>query len=127
MTRSALDRIRDIHNAVEAIRTFERSGRDEAMVFDAVRMRLLEMGEAVNGIPASLRESEAAIPWQQIIGMRNWMAHRYFDTVHAYVWTTVDSDLDPLVAALDRIANRLDTSVPADPETAELPADDPNR
>lgn len=39
--------------------------------------------------------------------MRNWMAHRYFDTVHAYVWATVDHDLDPLVAALDRMADRL--------------------
>ena len=85
------------------------------MVFDAVRMRLLEIGEAVNGIPASLRESEPAVPWKQIIGMRNWMAHRYFDTVHAYVWTTVDSDLDPLLAALGRIANRLNTSADADP------------
>jgi uncharacterized protein with HEPN domain len=38
--------------------------------------------------------------------MRNWMAHRYFDTVHAYVWATVDHDLDPLLTALDRLADR---------------------
>jgi uncharacterized protein with HEPN domain len=53
-------------------------------------MRPLEIGEAANGIPQSLRESEPTVPWSAIIGMRNWMAHRYFDTAHAYVWATVD-------------------------------------
>jgi uncharacterized protein with HEPN domain len=35
------------------------------------------------------------------------MAHRYFDTAHAYVWATVDHDLEPLLAALHRLATRL--------------------
>jgi uncharacterized protein with HEPN domain len=35
------------------------------------------------------------------------MAHRYFDAVHAQVWATVDHDLDPLLTALDRLADRL--------------------
>ena len=77
------------------------------MVFDAVRMRLLEIGEAASGIDAELRESEPGVPWRQIIGMRNWMAHRYFDTAHAYVWATVDHDLDPLLTALDHIQTQL--------------------
>jgi hypothetical protein len=38
---------------------------------------------------------------------QNWMTHRCFDTVHAYVWGTVDNDLDPLPAALDRLTARL--------------------
>jgi uncharacterized protein with HEPN domain len=76
------------------------------MVFDAVRMRLLEIGEAANGISKELRDAEAEVPWGAIIGMRNWMAHRYFDTAHAYVWATVDHDLEPLLAALHRLATR---------------------
>lgn len=51
MTRSPQDRIRDIRAAVAAIRQFEQAGRDDPMVFDAIRMRLLEIGEAANGIP----------------------------------------------------------------------------
>jgi uncharacterized protein with HEPN domain len=78
------------------------------MVFDAVRMRLLEIGEAANGIPNALRATEPTVPWSEIIGMRNWMAHRYFDTAHAYIWATVDQDLDPLLAALDRLTDRLE-------------------
>jgi uncharacterized protein with HEPN domain len=83
LSGAALDRIGDIRAAVAAIRHFEQAGRHEPMVFDAVLMRLLEIGEAVSGIDAELRESEPSVPWRQIIGMRNWMAHRYFDTAHA--------------------------------------------
>jgi uncharacterized protein with HEPN domain len=107
VSRSPLDRINDIRSAVDAIREFECQGRDQPVVFDAVRMRLLEIGEAATGLPVDLRESEPAIPWAAIIGMRNWMAHRYFDTAHAYVWATVDNDLQPLLDALQRLADHL--------------------
>lgn len=86
MSRAALHRIGDIRAAVAAIKTDEQAGPHEAMVFDAVRMRLVEIGEAASGIDAELSEPEPSAPWRQIIGMRNWMAHRYFDTVRAYVW-----------------------------------------
>ena len=39
--------------------------------------------------------------------MRNWMAHRYFDTAHAYVWATVDHDLLSLLNALERLEEHL--------------------
>lgn len=107
MSRTPQDRISDIRAAVAAIREFEQAGRDNPMVYDAVRMRLLEIGEAGTGIPTELRDLEPGVPWREIIDMRNWMAHRYFDTVHGYVWGTVDNDLDPLLAACERLASRL--------------------
>ncbi len=110
MSRSPLNRIRDVKGAVAAISQFEQAGRDEPMVFDAVRMRLLEIGEAANGIPPALRDAEPTVPWREIIGMRNWMAHRYVDTVQDYLWATVDHDLEPLVAALDRLAEQIEGS-----------------
>jgi uncharacterized protein with HEPN domain len=108
VSRSAINRIRDMQAAIAAIVEFERAGRDSPMVFDAVRMRLLELGEAANGIPKEVRDAEPDVPWGQIIGMRNWMAHRYFDTAHAYVWATVDHDLAPLSAALERMTIRVE-------------------
>lgn len=108
MSRSPLRRIDDIRAAVAAIRQFEQAGRGEPTVFDAVRMRLLEIGEAASGIPTDLRDAEPTVPWGEIIGMRNWMAHRYFDTAHAYIWATVDHDLEPLLATLDSMAARIE-------------------
>jgi uncharacterized protein with HEPN domain len=103
MTRSPGDRINDIRTAIAAVREFELDGRDKPVVFDAIRMRLLEIGEAANGISADLRATEPTILWGEIIGMRNWMAHRYLDTAQAYVWATVDRDLQPLLEALNRL------------------------
>jgi uncharacterized protein with HEPN domain len=94
--------------ATAAIIEFERAGRDSPMVFDAIRMRLLEIGEAATGIPAEMRDTEPDVPWGEILGMRNWMAHRWRDTAHTYVWATVDDDLAPLAAALNRMIQRID-------------------
>jgi len=52
-------------------------------VFDAVRIRLLEIGETVKALPADLLDREAGIAWSQIARMRDHLAHRYVDTTHA--------------------------------------------
>ena len=35
--------------------------------------------------------------------MRDQLAHRYFDTAHSIVTATVDDDLPPLLAAVQRL------------------------
>ncbi|MGH3528254.1 MAG: HepT-like ribonuclease domain-containing protein [Pseudonocardiaceae bacterium] len=47
------------------------------------------------------------MPWIDIAGMRNHLAHRYFDTTHAMVQATVAEDLPPLVAAVERLLEHL--------------------
>lgn len=66
------------------------------------------IGEAVRAISPELLEREPEIPWVDVAGMRNHLAHRYFDTAHAIVAATVENDLPPLVAAVRRL---LDTTV----------------
>jgi uncharacterized protein with HEPN domain len=39
--------------------------------------------------------------------MRDQTAHRYFDTAHAIVQTTVDDDLPTLLVAVRRLVDRL--------------------
>jgi hypothetical protein len=68
VSRSPRNRIRDMQAAVQAIIEFERAGRDSAMAFDAVRMRLLEIGEAAAGIPQELRDTEPDVPWARSSG-----------------------------------------------------------
>jgi uncharacterized protein with HEPN domain len=98
--------VQDIRESAEAIRQFAQRDRNDGMTFDAVRMRLVEIGEAVAGLrdvaPAAL-VAEPSVPWADMIAMRNRVAHRYFDTAHAIVWGIVDNDVDYLLAALDRI------------------------
>jgi uncharacterized protein with HEPN domain len=83
-----------------------RGSLDDRLVFDAVRIRLLEIGEAVKGIDTQLLATEPGIPWVDIAGMRDVVAQRYFDTAHAVVQATIDDDLPPLVAAVERLRAR---------------------
>lgn len=41
------------------------------------------------------------IPWQDVIGIRNHIAHGYFDIDGAIVFNTVKNDLDALAEATD--------------------------
>ena len=45
--------------------------------------------------------------------MRNHLAHRYFDTAHAIIQATVDHDVPPLVAAVQRLLSASDQSSPS--------------
>jgi hypothetical protein len=75
-----------------------RGGLDDGLVFDAVRLRLIEIGEAVKRINPALLEGEPGVAWQDVAGMRDRLAHHYFDTSHAIVLATVDHDLPVLLA-----------------------------
>lgn len=97
-------RLADISAAIAAIRSHvERGGLSDGLVFDAVRIRLVEIGEAVKALTPTVLEREPSIPWTEIARMRDHLAHRYFDTSHAIVQATVDKDLDELDAAVSRL------------------------
>ncbi len=102
MSRSDEDRLLDIVAAIEAIgRHVARGSLEDGLVFDAVRARLMEVGEAVKDIDRELLALQPAIPWRRIAGMRDQLAHRYFDTSHAIVSSTVTNDLVELRAAVE--------------------------
>ncbi len=75
MTYRDEQRFTDIQAAVAAVRShLTRGDLSAGLVFDAVRLRLLEMGEAVKALPADLLDREAGIPWSQIARMRDHLA-----------------------------------------------------
>ena len=101
-------RLADIQAAIDAIRShLERGTLADGLIFDAVRMRLLEIGEAVKSLPADLLSAQPGIPWQQIARMRDHLAHRYFDTAHAILQATVDEDLPALELAVTALTESL--------------------
>ncbi|MCP2367375.1 uncharacterized protein with HEPN domain [Agromyces flavus] len=80
---------------------------DDGIVFDAIRVRLIEIGEAVKDLDPSLIASEPDIPWAEIARMRDQLAHRYFDTSHAIVSATARDDIPRLAAAVERLLERM--------------------
>jgi len=59
--------------------------------------------EAANVVSADFREKHSQIPWKKMIGLRNRLIHGYFDVNLDIVWDTVEEDLPPLVADLEKI------------------------
>jgi uncharacterized protein with HEPN domain len=102
-------RLADIQAAIDAIRShLQRGTLSDGLVFDAVRIRLLEIGEAVKALPGELLDTQPDIPWSQIARMRDHLAHRYFDTAHAILQATVDDDLPELERAVRSLTESLD-------------------
>ena len=105
------ERIADILDAITAIRShLTRGDRSDGLIFDAVRLRLIEIGEAVKLLDPQLLESEPDIRWSDAAGMRDWLAHHYFDTSRAIVEATIEEDLPPLEAAVVQLGARLELS-----------------
>jgi uncharacterized protein with HEPN domain len=104
MSRRDAERLADIVDAITAIRSHLARGElSDGLIFDAVRVRLIEIGEAIKALPDNLLATEPTQPWSAITRMRDHLAHHYFDTEHALVTGTVTNDLDPLQAAVKRL------------------------
>lgn len=109
MSRQDEARLGDILEAVEAIRDhLTRGDLHDGLVYDAVRVRLIEIGEAVKGIDPDLLGGAPGVPWKEIARMRDHLAHRYFDTDHAIVQDVLDNDLGPLAEAVRSLIDRID-------------------
>jgi len=109
MTRADAARLSDVVDAVEAINDHLTKGSlDEGLVYDAVRVRLIEIGEAVKAISPELLDEAPEIPWSAIARMRDPLAHHYFDTDHAIVEDVVKHDLGPLAEAVQALIIRFD-------------------
>lgn len=107
MSRRDPERLRDILDALEAITShLARGDLSDGLIFDAVRVRLIEIGEAIKAISPELLDTEPAHPWSDIARMRDRLAHRYFDTTHGQVRGAIEHDLEPLKAAVLRLQDR---------------------
>ena len=61
------------------------------------------IGEAAAKISEETRENHPLIPWTMIVAMRNHLVHVYFDIDTDRVFETVNDDLPPLIANLEKI------------------------
>jgi uncharacterized protein with HEPN domain len=105
------ERLADIVDAITAIRShLTRGDLSDGLIFDAVRLRLIEIGEAVKLLDPELVASEPDVRWSDAAGMRDWLAHHYFDTSRAIVEATIMEDLPPLEAAVLQLEARLERS-----------------
>jgi uncharacterized protein with HEPN domain len=81
-------------------------------VQDATAYRLLAIGEAAKDLDDGLKSRHPHIPWRQILGIRNILAHEYFSRESEIIWETLKVGLAELAAACRSELERLGWSPP---------------
>lgn len=105
--RDDRERLLDILEAIERIYRYAARGRDvfdeDELIQSWITVQLQIIGEAAARITADLRDKHPEVPWRQMIGMRNVLAHGYFDIDLDIVWSVVEFDLDELSSQIRSI------------------------
>jgi uncharacterized protein with HEPN domain len=109
VSRDERERLRDIKDAILAIHEHlarageERASRGSTLLHDALLFQFVVVGEAVKHLAPETRNSAAEIPWADIAGLRDLIAHEYFRIDIERVLDLVERDLPPLEQAVDRL------------------------
>ena len=109
MSRDEQERLRDIKDAITAIRQHLKqagettAAKEDPLLHDALLFQFVVIGEAVKNLSPDTRESAPEIPWADIAGLRDLIAHEYFRIDVHRVLEIVDHDLPPLELAIDRM------------------------
>jgi uncharacterized protein with HEPN domain len=82
--------------------TFEQFITDEK-TFDAVARNLQIIGEAVKNIPPKMRSLAPEIEWRKIAGLRDILAHTYFQIENEIIWDIVQNKVQPLQAQIQQL------------------------
>ncbi len=80
--------------------TFEQFWADNEKR-DAVALRLSVIGEAAARISPETQEALPSIPFKQVRGLRNRIAHDYGAIDFRIVWRVTQDEIAPLVRALE--------------------------
>ena len=101
---------KDIHDINELLTSAEgvKTLTADCMLIQAIGEGVKKIDKNSDGLLLPLQPK---IPWKQIKGMRDHIAHGYFDINTDLVWSVLTEDLDPLKDAIDWLLNYL--SVPA--------------
>jgi uncharacterized protein with HEPN domain len=98
-------RVQDILDAIAKIQRyvsvvdFDAFENDEE-IMDAVVYNLTVIGEAANHTPDEIQKLHPEIPWRQMIDLRNFTVHAYWNLRPSVIWDTIQNDLPPLVQLL---------------------------
>ena len=84
-----------------------------AFLADRVMVRATErtveiIGESARRVSSSYQNSHPEIPWREIIGQRNLLAHEYGQIDHELLYKTATEDIPALIAIIEELLPPLD-------------------
>lgn len=108
MRQDDVIRLRHITDAARTALGFVRHRQREDLDHDrqlvwALVKAIEIIGEASAQLSEEVKNQISAIPWRNIIGMRNRLVHAYFDINLDILWKTVTDGLPPIVAEIEDV------------------------
>ena len=108
MKRIYPERIEDIKEQINNITLATSNVTKEDFfnnyILQAAIIRWLEIiGEAAKYIPENIKTTYPEIPWKQMAGMRDIVAHDYDNIEYDQVWNTIQEDIPILKIQIDKI------------------------
>jgi uncharacterized protein with HEPN domain len=86
-------------------KSFDDFDRDE-LVKDAIIRNFEIMGESVKHVPFNFQRKHKQIPWNQMLALRNFIVHEFFDVDDEVLWAIIQTDLSRNIADLEEIMSR---------------------
>lgn len=98
-------------SAIQQIEIFTAEGKasfyQSKLLQSGVLYQLIIIGEAAGDIDPDLRNKFSNIPWKNVIGMRDILAHQYFRIDLDLIWSTITEHLPQLKETVTEILSTL--------------------
>ena len=97
------DMLQAANEAVEMMEHHDLASFLENRVLLRAAERIVEIiGESARNVSANGREATPDIPWREIIGQRNILAHEYGQIDHELLYNTLVNDIPELIRHLEK-------------------------
>ena len=73
------------------------------LTYYATIHHIMLIGEAASNIPLDVRKAHSNIPWGDIIGTRNRVAHGYREINKKVIWKIIQIEIPTLIPQLEKI------------------------
>lgn len=100
----------DWHSSLDGMKTLAAS----CMLIEAIGEGFRKIDDKTS---KQLLPSRPEIPWRNVVGMRNHLAHGYFDINTDLVFDVIQNDLSPLLEATEYFLTHLYELLPIDDST----------
>jgi len=106
----AINRLQERTTVIKSVDDFLLSpGGMEKL--DAACMVLIAIGESIKNLDkitdGQLLPTYPSIPWKRVMGMRDVIAHHYFDVDAEVVYSVIAKEIEPLKAAIETFKKQL--------------------
>ena len=103
----------DMLQAAREIDAMLKRYDQSAFLADRVMLLAIErsveiIGEAARRVSATYHAAHPEIPWREIIGQRNILAHEYGQIDHELLYNTAKQDVPALIVQIERLLPPLD-------------------